>query len=75
MKNRKEFRKKIGKNLRKFRLARGFTQEALAEKMGIKQCQLSQYELGVASFAGAKLKDIASILKVSIEDLLDVEED
>jgi transcriptional regulator with XRE-family HTH domain len=75
MKNRKEFRKKIGKNLRKFRLARGFTQEDLAEKMGVKQCQLSQYELGVASFAGAKLKDIANILKVSIEDLLDVGEE
>ena len=75
MKSRKEFRRKIGRNLRKFRLARGYAQGELAEKIGVKQCQLSQYELGFASFAGEKLKNIASILKVSIEDLLDTEAD
>lgn len=59
----------IGKNIKKFRKERGFTQKKLGELSGINEVQIRQYELGKANPKTETLEKIASALGVSTYEL------
>ena len=56
--------------IRTARRSEGFTQRQLAEKMGIREQSISNWELGVSIPHYSKLKKLSEILKVPIDDLL-----
>lgn len=60
----------IGDNLKRLRLERGLTQEALAKAAGVKQNNVSKYELGRSRPNGTSLRKIATGLRVSLDELL-----
>lgn len=60
----------IGERLRKARLARGFTQEKLAEKLDLSVAFLSRVERGNAHINLTRLSEICSILGLSEGDIL-----
>ncbi len=60
----------IGERLKKARLARGFTQEKLAEKLDLSVAFLSRVERGNAHINLTRLSEICSILGLSEGDIL-----
>ncbi|WP_136526309.1 helix-turn-helix domain-containing protein [Geomonas ferrireducens] len=54
----------IGKKIREFRLLAGFTQEQLAEKLGITFQQVQKYEKGTTKVNLTRLQQLAGILDV-----------
>lgn len=62
--------KTIGKKLREIRKRRGLTQTELAEKLGIGQVLVSQYELGGARVHGALVAAFAKALRTSADEIL-----
>lgn len=56
----------VGRNLRKIRLERGLSQEALAYDAGIAPSFLSQVENGTRSLTITKLQDLATTLRIPI---------
>jgi len=63
--------KKFGENLRKIRLARGYTQEHLANELGIEISQISRIERGVINTSVSTLYSISLILKVDVSVFFD----
>lgn len=61
----------FGKNLRKHRKLKGFTQEQLANDLGIEISQISRIERGVINTSIGNLNSIAKVLKIDIKDLFD----
>lgn len=57
---------KIGLKIREFRLQAGFTQERLADELGITFQQVQKYEKGVTKVNLTKLQQLSDILKVPI---------
>ena len=57
--------KLIGQRLRKARLEKGYTQEKLAEIMGVSVAYLSRIETGTAHINLKRLNEISNILDVS----------
>lgn len=64
---------KFGENLRNIRLAKGFTQEQLANELGIEISQISRIERGIINTSISTLYSISLILKVNISDFFDFE--
>ena len=62
--------KRLGKNLAKTRKARGWTQAALAEHVGMEPESISRFERGATLPSLATLEQIAAFLDTSIADLL-----
>lgn len=62
----------LGKRVKKIRREKGFTQEFVAEKMGISQSAYSKIENDIGSCTFNTLKKIADILQVSMPYLCDV---
>ncbi|MDD3218633.1 MAG: helix-turn-helix transcriptional regulator [Lachnospiraceae bacterium] len=62
--------KKIGKRVAAIRRQRGYTQEQLAEKMGMSVSAISRLENGNSMVSIEHLVELASILNVGIQDLL-----
>jgi transcriptional regulator with XRE-family HTH domain len=62
--------KTIGRRLKEARVRRGMTQVELAQKLGIDQSLISEYERGVVRVHGALLAGIAQILKTSVDSIL-----
>lgn len=60
----------IGQKIRKFRKARGFSQEALAEKIGISVTHMSHIETGNTKLSLPVFVDIAEALDVQTDALL-----
>lgn len=60
--------------LRRLRLERGATQEALAYRSGITTGSLARIELGQASPAWATVREIAAALDVSLVELAEAVE-
>jgi transcriptional regulator with XRE-family HTH domain len=61
----------IGNNIRKYRLAKGFTQSELAFECGEKEwSQISRMERGLVNFTISYLLLVAEVLEVSPKDLL-----
>ncbi len=60
----------IGQRIRKFRKAHSFSQEELAEKIGISTTHMSHIETGNTKLSLAVFVKIALTLEVSTDDLL-----
>ncbi len=63
--------KTFGENLKYERKVTGLTQQQLADKMGIKQQQLSRWECDEIEPAVSSIVAIAKALDVSYDDLFD----
>ena len=63
--------KSFGENLKYERKIAGLTQQQLADKMGIKQQQLSRWERDEIKPAVSSIVAIAKALDVSYDDLFD----
>ncbi|MBQ9774062.1 MAG: helix-turn-helix transcriptional regulator [Clostridia bacterium] len=61
---------KIGQRIRKYRKAKGFSQEVLAEKVDISVTHLSHIETGNTKLSLSVLVDLANALEVQTDDLL-----
>ncbi len=59
----------IGKNIARFRLMRGLTQEELSEKIGKHHVTLSNWERDKREPAASDVKKIAEALGCTVEDL------
>ena len=66
-----DVRKRVGLNLRKFRLERGLSQEALAFECGLHRTYISGVERGVRNPTVQVLERIAGALKVPSSRLLE----
>lgn len=66
---------KIGKKIRVLRWKRGLSQEQLAEKVWISTTHMSHIETGSTKLSLPVLVDIATALDVSVNDILDTNED
>lgn len=64
--NEKDFLIALGKNLRKVRKAKGFTQAQLANDIGMEISQISRIERGVINTSIGNLYSIANALKIPI---------
>ena len=67
----KELLQKIGQRVAKARKDRGWTQEALAEAVGIEPVSLSRLETGDRALSLSTLARIAEVVGVGLGDLLD----
>jgi transcriptional regulator with XRE-family HTH domain len=65
--------KTIGRRLRDARIRRGMTQTTLADKLGIDQSLISEYERGVVRLHGGLLVGVAKALRVSTDEILGLE--
>jgi transcriptional regulator with XRE-family HTH domain len=61
----------LGENLRRFREAQGFTQEDVAEYLGIARPQISYFENGERDIPIVKLNKLADLFGVELEDLIE----
>lgn len=61
---------KIGQRIRKYRKAHGFSQEQLAEQIGISVTHMSHIETGNTKLSLSVFVDIAKVLEVQTDDLL-----
>lgn len=61
--------KSFGKNLRLTRLAKGFTQEQLANELGVEISQISRIERGVINTSITTLYSISKVLNVDVSEL------
>jgi transcriptional regulator with XRE-family HTH domain len=64
----------IGKNVKKFRELRNFTQEYMAEQLAISQQGYSKIERGEGEVAFSKIEQIAKILNIRIKELIEFDE-
>ena len=65
-------RYEIGKRIRKYRETRGISQVQLAEKLGISNSRVSNWEQGINRPDSDILAEICRALEVSPSELLDV---
>lgn len=61
----------FGKALREIRLAKGFTQEKLANELGVEISQISRIERGVINTSVVTVYQLAKILKIDVSELFD----
>ena len=64
----------IGELIRKYRIEKGMTQLELAEKIGINQVALCQYELNVRKPKVDRVMQLVKILDIPLHYLMDYEE-
>jgi len=67
--------KSIGNNIKKIRELRNFSQDHMAQKLGISQPEYSRIENDLVKIDADRLKKIAVILKVQIDLLYDFDID
>lgn len=65
-----ESRRRVGANVRRLRLERGLTQEALALESGLSRNQLIELEHGRRGVLFERLDDLAFVLQVDAGTLL-----
>ncbi|HNP69010.1 MAG TPA: helix-turn-helix transcriptional regulator [Aequorivita sp.] len=65
-----ELLKTFGKNLRKIRKAKGFTQAMLANDVGVEISQISRIERGVINTSILMLYKISKVLKIEPGELV-----
>lgn len=70
----KDFLKKIGKNIQRIRKEKGYTQESFAEKANLSWSYISKIESGILNLSCAKLYDFAEYLETDISELLKITE-
>ena len=59
----------FGANLRQLRLAKGFTQEQLANELGVEISQISRIERGVINTSVTTLYAISKTLQIEVSQL------
>jgi transcriptional regulator with XRE-family HTH domain len=64
--------KKIGKEIRRIRTLRGYSQETLAEKIGVSYQQIQKYEKGDSELKINRLESIAEALEVPLLELINI---
>ena len=62
--------RKVGHRIRKYRVQKGFSQEALADVVDIDRTYMSGIERGVRNISLLKLQDVARALRVPLPSLL-----
>lgn len=67
--DKKEILKKLGENLRDLREERDYTQEELANELGLEISQISRIERGVINTSIYTIITIASFLKADYKEL------
>ncbi|MFL6090452.1 MAG: helix-turn-helix domain-containing protein [Aeromicrobium sp.] len=65
-----ELQRRLGDNLRALRVARGFSQEAFADVVGVHRTYLGGLERGERNLTLKSVERLAAILKVDPLDLL-----
>jgi DNA-binding XRE family transcriptional regulator len=65
-----EIRRKISDNIKSYRFLRGFTQQELADEMGLSRFAITRYESGKYDIPFEKLYEIADILGGTVFDFL-----
>ncbi|MGA0597133.1 helix-turn-helix domain-containing protein [Enterovirga sp. CN4-39] len=60
----------LGARLKVLRKAAGLSQEALANVLGVSYQQVQKYEKGASRVSGARLREAASLLGVTLQDLI-----
>ena len=60
---------KFGNQLRLVRLAKGFTQEQLANELGVEISQISRIERGIINTSITTLYSISKVLNISVSEL------
>ena len=66
----KDFLKKIGKNIQRVRKQKGYTQESFAEKTNLSWSYISKVESGILNLSCSKIYDFAQYLETDVEELL-----
>lgn len=64
----------FGENLKRERVSAGYTQKQLAQKLGIAQQRISQWELGIVEPTLSSIIELIKALNVRFEDLVDIDE-
>lgn len=64
---------KFGKRIKELRKSNGYTQEEVAEKIGIEPTNLSKMENGLHFPQSEKLEKLANLFNINIMDLFDFE--
>lgn len=62
---------KLGQQLRKLRIMRGYSQDAIAKKIGITFQQLQKYERGINRVCVSRLVDICKFFSIPPSHLVD----
>ena len=65
----KEILKQFGRNVKEARVRAGYTQEILAEKMGVNREFISRIERGMENMSLAKIVALANFLQTNIQNL------
>ena len=65
------FKEKFGKRVREIRKNKGFTQEQIAEKIGIEPPNISKLETGTHFPLPENIEKLAAVLDVEVKDLFD----
>jgi transcriptional regulator with XRE-family HTH domain len=66
--------RQLGKRVSKVRRLKGYSEEYMAQQLGISQRQYSRYETGESAIAPEKLEAIANVLECELQDLLSFDE-
>jgi transcriptional regulator with XRE-family HTH domain len=56
----------IGQNIRRYRLLRGFTLEALSAAIGMKYQQIRKFEVGIDRISASQLHAVSGALRIPI---------
>ena len=67
-----EWKKALGRRIKRYIWSKGFTQQQLADRTGISQYLISRYINGYVSPSARNLKKIADALSCSADDLLNI---
>jgi len=65
--------KLLGKNIKKYREVKGFSQEKLAEAVDLSREYIARVETGVKRISLKKLFEIVDVLEIKCSDLIDFE--
>jgi transcriptional regulator with XRE-family HTH domain len=65
----------VGARIRMFRINRGMSQTALAERIGVSFQQVQKYEKGANRVGASRLSQIASVLGISVGELFEAPRD
>jgi transcriptional regulator with XRE-family HTH domain len=72
--SKKRTNKSVGKNIRTLRHQRGWSQEDIANRLGISIPAFSKIETGVTDINLSRLEQIANIFEITVAQILSVEE-
>lgn len=70
MYNEKEILKQFGRNVKAERVRLGYSQEDLAEKIGVNREYISRIERGIQNMSLLKITALANYLETKLENLL-----